>query len=307
MRGGRDARGDRVQGQISMRMGTLDTLTGMANVPDATSDMLMRGSENYDRQAIRDRVSELQSTLSISGGSNLSASMESTRDSLDGLLDLTADVLRNPTFEQSELDELRRQQLTQLDQARDNPMSVASRMLNRHANHYPPEHPEYTPSWEESQARIESIERDQLIDFHQRFYGFGPGTTISFVGDFDPDALRDRLESLFGDWNQDIAFDRYERPYHETEAAALEAQMDDKANAGLIGGLGLEMSDEHPDYPALKLAGHLLGCVHEYGIAGDGELLVEIAQRHASPRTETFERLLNVRIDFPIGIEKLEK
>ena len=170
----KETRGDRVEGQITMRMGTLDTLNGLGNVPSTTGSMLMRGSENYDRQAIRDRVSELQSTLSIGGSTSVSARMESTRDKLGELLTLTADVLRNPTFEQSELDELRRQQLTQLDQARDNPMSVASRMLGRHSNQHPPEHPEYTPSWEEAEARIEAIERDQLVDFHQRFLRLWP-------------------------------------------------------------------------------------------------------------------------------------
>src|SRR5699024_9192723 len=156
--------------------GTLETLTGQGDVPGFTASMLMRGSENHDRQAIRDRASELNSTLSISGGSSVAATMESTRENLGELLELTADVLRNPTFEASQLEELRRQQLTGLDQARDNPMSVASRLIGRHTNHYPPEHPEYTPSWAEARARIEAIERDQLLDFHRRFYGFGPGT-----------------------------------------------------------------------------------------------------------------------------------
>ena len=252
-------RGNRVEGRIVMRLGTLETLTGQGSVPDFTASMLMRGSENHDRQAIRDRTSELQSALSISGGSSVSATLESTRKNLDELLELTADVLRNPTFESGQLEELRRQRLTSLDQARDNPMSVASRMVGRHRNHYPPEHPEYTPSWDEARARIEAVERDRLVDFHRRFYGFGPGTTISFVGDFDPEALRAELDSLFGDWNQQIAFERYPQPYHETEAAALVAQLDDKANAGLIGVQGIPISDEHPDYPALSLAGHLLG------------------------------------------------
>ena len=79
------------------------------------------------------------------------------------------------------------------------------------------------------------------------------------MGDFDPDELREQLESLFGDWNQQIAFERYERPYHAPEQAALETQMDDKANAGLLGSQPIRMSDDHPDYPALSLAGHLLG------------------------------------------------
>jgi zinc protease len=255
----KETRGDRVEGQIVMRTGTLETLSGLENVPSTTGSMLMRGSENYDRQAIRDRTSELQSTLSIGGGSTVRAGMESTRDNLPELLELAADVLRNPTFEASELDELKRQQLTNLDSARDNPMSAASRRLGRHTNPYPPEHPGYTPSWEESEARIEAVERDQLVDFHDRFYGFGPGTTITFIGDFDPDELRATLESLFGDWTPEIAYERYERPYHETEAAALEVQLDDKANAGLIGTHAIRISDDDPDYPALSLAGHLLG------------------------------------------------
>ncbi|NBB93932.1 MAG: insulinase family protein [Gammaproteobacteria bacterium] len=255
----KQTRGDRVHGQITMRMGTLDSLTGLGNVPSTTGGMLMRGSENFDRQAIRDRVSELQSTLSISGGNLVSARMESTNDQLVELLELAADVMRNPTFDASELDELKRQQLTGLDQARDNPMSVASRMIGRHTNQYEPEHPEYTPSWKEAEARIEAIERDQLVDFHERFYGFGPGTTISFVGDFDPDALRAALEDLFGDWEPEIGFQRWERPYTEVESEALVAQLDDKANAGLIGTHSIQMSDSHPDYPAVSLAGHLLG------------------------------------------------
>lgn len=252
-------RGQRVLGQIGMRMGTLDTLEGLASVPSMTGSMLMRGSEQHDRQAIRDRSSELESSLSISGDDMVSVSIETTREHLAGLLDLSADVLRNPRFESSELEELRRQLLTGLDQGRDNPMAVASRRLNRHLQDYPVDHPEYLPDWDEARARIEAVERDQLVDFHHRFYGFGPGTTITFIGDFDADLLRDKLETLFTDFTPEIAFERYERPFHAPQQAALEVQMDDKANAGLLGSLPLKMSTAHPDYPALSLAGHLIG------------------------------------------------
>src|SRR5699024_3870759 len=92
----KQTRGNRVQGRITMRTGTLETLTGLDNIPGVTASMLMLGSKNHDRQAIRDRVSELQSTLSISGGSTVTASMESTRGQLGELMTLTAEVLRQP-------------------------------------------------------------------------------------------------------------------------------------------------------------------------------------------------------------------
>lgn len=255
----KQTRGGRVEGRITMRLGTLETVRGLGEVPGFAASMLMRGSEHHDRQSIRDRVSELESSLSIGGGTLVSASLESKREHLMPLLELTAEVLRSPTFDASEVDELKRQQLTRLDQSSDDPLSVASRALNRHTSPFPADHPAYTPSWQEARQRIEAIERTELLEFHQRFYGFGPGTTISFVGDFDPAELRAALENHFSDWSQGVAFERFERPFQEVEPEAITLQLDDKANAGLLGSHAIRMRDDHPDYPALALAGHLIG------------------------------------------------
>ncbi|RFF28472.1 MULTISPECIES: pitrilysin family protein [unclassified Wenzhouxiangella] len=255
----KETRGDRVQGQISMRLGTLESLSGLGGVPAFTGSMLMRGTANRTRQEIRDRVNALQSSLSVSGSNLVNARMETRRDNLDEILDIVADVLQNPSFDDSEIDELRRQQLTQLDQQRDQPIAVASRMLNRHNTPLPPEHPDYVPDFDESEARLRAIEREQLVNFHAAHYGFGPGTTISLVGDFDPQAVRERLEVLFNDFTPEIGFERIARDYRDIEPASMEYQLDDKANAGLIGGHPIRMRDDHPDYPAVSLAGHLLG------------------------------------------------
>lgn len=252
-------RGGRVKGQISMRLGTLETLTGLGGIPGAAAGMLMRGSENHSRQDIRDRVSELGSTLSIGGGNTVTARLETTDKHLNELLDLTADVLKNPVFDDSELSEYQRQQLVQLDATRDDPMGVASHLLSRHTSRHPADHPDYVPDWDERERRIKSLSRDQLADFHRMFYGFGKGTTISFVGDFDARELRARLEALFADYRPSIAFERYATPHQPAEPKAIVEQMDDKANAGLVGSLQIPMRDDHPDYPALSMASHLMG------------------------------------------------
>ncbi|MDZ7792022.1 MAG: insulinase family protein [Xanthomonadales bacterium] len=80
------------------------------------------------------------------------------------------------------------------------------------------------------------------------------------MGDFDPDEYaRVSSNRCSATSSPKITFERYERAFHRAEPAALEVQMDDKANAGLLGQLTIEMSDKHPDYPAMKLASHLLG------------------------------------------------
>ncbi len=255
----RQTRGERVFGQITMRTGSLESLSGLGDVPSTTGSMLTRGTENFSRQEIRDRIDELRSSLSIGGGNLVSARMETQRGQLMPLLELTEEVLRRPSFPERELAELTRQQLTGLDQARDDPGSVAGRLLGRHFNTHAPDHPDYVPDWDEQAARIEAVERDQLAAFHASHYGFGPAATISFVGDFDPEELRAALEAHFGDWTAEVPFERIERSVQPVETAALVAQLDDKANAVLVGRYSFAMNDRHPDYPALNLAGHLIG------------------------------------------------
>ena len=255
----KQTRGERVFGQITMRTGSLDSLRGLGNVPSTTGSMLTRGSEKYTRQEIRDRIDELRSSLSIGGSSQVNARLETQRDQLLALLELTEEILRRPTFPERELLELKRQSLTSLDQARDDPGSVASQLLGRHFNVVEPDHPDYVPDWDERAARIEAVEREQLIAFHASHYGFGPAATISLIGDFDPDELRAALERHFGEWEAEAPFERIARRIEPIEPGQLSAQLDDKANAVLIGRFPFPMRDSHPDYPALNLAGHLIG------------------------------------------------
>ena len=252
-------RGQRVHGRINIRTGNLDSLTGLGDIPGATASMLMRGSVNHSRQEIRDTVDELQSSLSIGGSRVLSVNLTSRRDSLPDLLELVADVLKNPAFPDTELAELRRQWLNNLDQQRDEPAPVAGRALNRHFDQHGPDHPDYTPDWDEAEARIRAVERDDLIAFHQSHFGFTPSTTISFVGDFNAEALRAQLEALFDDWTSATEHERIGTDFAPVEVSHMTLQLDDKASAVFIARQHFPMSEDHPDYPAMVLAGHMLG------------------------------------------------
>ncbi|QOC23085.1 insulinase family protein [Wenzhouxiangella sp. AB-CW3] len=255
----KSTRGNRVQGRISMRMGTLESLSDLGNIPGTTSSMLWRGTENRSRQDIRDELDELQTNLNLSGDNAVTARIESRRDKLEGVLELLEDMFKQPVFPERELAEITRQRLDALDEQRDEPGAVASRQLSRHFNTHPPEHPNYTPDFDESEDRIRAVSRDDLVDFHASHYGFGPGTTISFVGDFDADELRQLLEDRFGDWTAAVPFERIAEAHVDVEPGQLHAQLDDKASAVFIAQMTFPMNDEHPDYPAIRLAGHLMG------------------------------------------------
>lgn len=255
----KSTRGERVRGTITMRLGTLETMRGQGSIPSATASMLSRGTENLSRQEIADRIDELQAGLNLGGSTSVSVSFDTRRENLLDVIDLIAEVGKNANFPETELEEYKRQSLAGIDRAADDPLSVASRALSLHGNQYSEDHPYYTPSFEEARARIESLTVDQLRNFHERFYGFNASTTIAFVGDFDADAVRARLDEHFGDWTSDVDFARWGNDYEPVEPARLEAQLDDKASAVLIASQGFAMSDTHPDFVALEVAGHMIG------------------------------------------------
>ncbi len=252
-------RGQRVWGQMTIRTGNLDSLSGLGSIPNMTTSMLTRGSERFSRQAIRDEVDKLRSSMSIGGDQRITVSLESQRDRLVPLLEIIEDVLKRPSFPQEELDELKRQSLTAIDQQRDEPGSVANHAISRHMNPYPSSHPQYTASWDEQVERIESLTRDDLVSFHESHYGMGPQTTISFVGDVDVERLKDQLEKAFGQWTSQTSYSQIEPTFVSTNNTVLSEQMDDKANAMLFALQTMPMRADHPDYPALKLAGEILG------------------------------------------------
>jgi zinc protease len=255
----KSTRGERVRGTITMRLGTLETLMNSGSVPSATAAMLNRGTENLTRQEISDRVDELQAGLGIGGSTAVSVGIDTTRENLMEIIDLIAEVARNPVFPESELEEYKRQALTGIDQASDDPFSVASRKLALYTNDKPAGHPDYMPTFDEARSRIEALTADDLRAFHARFYGFDGATTAAFVGDFDPEELRAKLDEAFGDWTPEVTFERRPDPYTPVEPARLVEQLDDKASAVLLASQGFPMSDSHPDYVALELAGHMLG------------------------------------------------
>lgn len=252
-------RGQRVWGQITLRMGNLESLSGLGNIPNVTTQMLTRGSDQFSRQAIRDEIDKLRSSMRIGGGQRTSVFVESQRNQLGQVLAIVEDVLKNPTFPDSEIEELRRQTLTSIDQQRDEPTAVASYLLGRHLNDYPKDHPLYSPSWTEQAERMEAITRDALVSHHASHFGMGPETTISFVGDVDVEALRNTLEAAFGQWSAHVEYQRLEPIYMATEGDVLVETMPDKANAMFIGLQSMPLRSDHPDYPALMLVGELLG------------------------------------------------
>jgi zinc protease len=254
------ARGDAVHARIVLRLGDEASLLGRAVDGSFVGGMLMRGTNRLDRQALQDEIARLQSRVMVGGSATQAVvNIESTGQDFPAVLRLVGEILRDPAFDPREFETLRQERLVGLEGQRTEPGSLGSRALSRHLDPWPENHPRYTPTVDEDIERNRAATLDGARDFHARFYGTGESTTISVVGAFDTAEARAILADALGDWAPQRPFHRIASKYDEVVPRVITIETPDKENAFIFAGLGIEMRDDHPDFPALMFANYMLG------------------------------------------------
>jgi zinc protease len=253
------SRGEAVSFNLSLHFGDEKSVSGKAAQGALTGSMLMRGTNKRSRQEIEDTFDKLRAKVSVGGSqTGASAGGQTYRAQLPDVLRLTAEILREPSFPATELDTLKRQQITALEASRTEPQAIAQRALARHNNPYPVGDPRYAPTLEESLANTAAVAVADVRAFHSQFYG-ASNAELAIVGDFDADATRALLTELFGGWKSPSPYARVPEPFRPNVAAAIRLQVPDKANAIIIGTEKMPLNDMSPDYPALLVSSFILG------------------------------------------------
>ena len=252
-------RGGAVNGTLILRLGNTEALQGKTSVGSLTAAMLDRGAGAFDRQKIADRFEALKANVSISGSAEqLSVRFETRREYLPDLLALLRTVLRMPTFPGNELETLRASSVAGIESQRNQPGALAPNALGRHGNPYPPSDPRYTPTFDESIARLRAVSLGDLRDFHARFYG-AEHAQLALVGDFDADDAIRQAGFLFGDWRAQVPFERVDRPFVEIPASQFMLDTPGKANAVYLASQPIDLVSDSPDYPLMLIATRVFG------------------------------------------------
>ncbi len=161
--------------------------------------MLDEGAGQYDALGFGNRAEALGANLgagvSLDGGS---AYLSALTDQLDPSLDLFADMLRSPRFDQAEIERIRASWIAGIKQEKARPNTAALRVLPPllygagHAYAIP-----FTGSGTE--ASIASLTRDDLVAYH-RDWVRPENATLVVVGDTTLAQLVPLLEKHLGDW-----------------------------------------------------------------------------------------------------------
>lgn len=253
-------RGQAVAVRLSLRFGSLESLKGLKTACEFLGPMMRRGTKRRDRQQIQDALDENFAVLQASSGpGRVTFEIETKRPHLKAVLQLLNEVLREPSFPESELEILRQQQLTAIEQARTEPQSLALRTLRRKFRPYAPDDPRYEPTLDEEYQRVKELRREDLVRLHAEFLNGNHGQ-LAVVGDFDPDEVRAAFEDICAKWDSKYPYEHIpERGDFDIAAEYVEIKTPDKANAVYFAGQLLPMRDTHPDYPELVLGNFVLG------------------------------------------------
>jgi zinc protease len=248
-----------VSGHFDIELGDEKSLFNQAAVADLTADMLLRGSGKLSREDITTRLDALKTKLNISGnGQTLSVQFQSSREHLPEVLKLMRDVLRAPSFPQTEFEQLRSQNLTAIEGSRNEPQSVGSRLVEQEFNQFKKGDIRYAETVDGLIDQYKAATLADLKRFHATMYGSNNGK-FSLVGDFDAKQVQEQVKDLFGEWNSSVQFARLSNPPPAAKGLARQVETADKANAFYLAGLPLALQDNAPDYAAVMLANKVLG------------------------------------------------
>ena len=236
---------------------------GLSDKPDYrglasfTASLLREGTSKRSSKDIAEQVDAIGATLTANSGLSSTTSTVSTSglvENLDQTLDLFADVIRNPTFPQTEVDKYKTRTLAQFQFLRSNPSFLASEQFARAI--YGANHPASLIS--PPAESLKKLTSKDLADFHSTYYR--PNNAIlAIVGDVTMKEILPKIEKAFGDWEKgDVPATTIPAVPAQAESRIYLIDRPGSVQTVLqLGTLGIERTS--PDYFSVLVADRILG------------------------------------------------
>lgn len=252
-------RGNQVVLQLSLGLGSEESLRNKAVVSELTSAMLMRGTQELSRQQLQDRLDELQAVMHVQGlPHRAQAELVTNRENLPDVVALLTQVLRRPAFDAREFAQLQDRIVTSMEAGRQEPQSIIQRDLARVYNRWPADHPYYTPTLDEEIAAVRAVTAADLRQFHKEFFG-ADSVRVAVVGDVDEEAALAALRKGLEGWRSAKPYVPIPKTYQALPRQDLTRQTPDKENAALAATLPLPVGANHEDAAVLELGTYVFG------------------------------------------------
>jgi zinc protease len=136
---------------------------------------------------------------------------------------------------------------------------LAGNLLSRTLSPYSEGDVRYVPTLAESIERARNVTLDEIQSIYEMQVG-GGHAELAVVGDFDAPSTVALVKEMLSGWEAKVPYRRIERKVAEgIKGKTEEILTPDKSNAEYLAGLTFPLSDDAPDYAALRIGNFIFG------------------------------------------------
>jgi len=260
-------RGGVVTAQLDLHFGDEKSLFGKATAAQMAEGLLGRGTTKHTRQQLQDEMDRLKIQVRVGGGgrgggggssAGASASITASRTTLPDALRLAAEMLREPSFPESDFEQSRQAALVRIETSRTDPQAIATEQRARFVAPYPSGDPRATMTAEERMDALKKVTLDDAKKFYADFYG-ASNAELVVIGDFDSAEVQKLTGELLGNWKSPAPYKEIARTWQKLTPVERSTETPDKTNAYFTIVSTVAMNQDDPDYLAMVLVDTMTG------------------------------------------------
>ncbi|MGC2423206.1 MAG: pitrilysin family protein [Nitrospirota bacterium] len=241
---------------ISMiiKAGSVTEPPAKAGLGHLTAGLLTKGAGKMSATDISEAIEFVGGSLNVNGGGDYAtAHLTVLKKDLDTGFSLLSKVLISPTFEQTEIDRLKKDAKAAIIREEQEPGQVAQKAYQKMV--FGDENPYGRPA-EGTIATLDAINRDDIVGFHNDFYV--PNNCImAVVGDITAKEAKALISKYMAEWKQkEVPAPEIPEPPKMARRHKYINRDITQANI-LMGHVGV--TRENPDYYTLYVMNYILG------------------------------------------------
>lgn len=245
-----------VEGQVIVRTGSAFEPASKVGLASVAGDVLRTGgTTNVSADALDAELERMGAYIESGiGDTSGTLSFSFLKNTADRGLELVADVLRNPAFDEEKIEVTVEGERAGVARRNDDLNSLVGREIQQAV--WGDDHP-YARDTE--YATLDAITRDDIVGFYEYFY-HPDNMMIAVWGDIDPASMLETIKARFGDWPRgNVEVPPFPNEPNETQRRRV--LVADKSDVNqtrfALGHIGMRADD--PDYYAMSVANRILG------------------------------------------------
>lgn len=239
---------------MAIRAGSIVEPPDKPGLASITASLLTQGTKRRSANQISREIDFIGGSLSVSGGDDFAgANLRVLKKDLKTGLDLLADVLMNPAFDQKEIDRKVKESLASIQRQKEDPETIAGEAFTKTVFGAHP----YGRTSDDVAAYLPRLVRKDIEEFYA--WRYGPNNCIvAVVGDVKEKEILALLNERFRGWKAAETKD----PSHAAPppiAALTVKKMDKNITQANIAAGQVGISRENPDFYAVVVMNYILG------------------------------------------------